>query len=90
MVSRKFVDPLVMRTFDTTLNIVQALKELLNFRCCEFVIVPNSKICQGGGALRVGDDFGSAFILGDCMHGPACLGGIIRDVSNILEFFVEQ
>jgi hypothetical protein len=36
-------------------------KKLLRVRCCEFVIVPNSKVCQGRGALGVEDDFGSAF-----------------------------
>ena len=49
-------------------------KELLDFRCCEFVIVPNSKVCQGRGAFAVKDNFGSAFLFGDHMHGPTCLG----------------
>jgi hypothetical protein len=40
------------------------------------------------GALGVGDDFGSAFLLCDHMHGPTYLGGIGKSVSNMLEFFV--
>jgi hypothetical protein len=40
------------------------------------------------GALGVGDDFGSAFLLGDNMHGPTCFGGIVKNVSNMLELLV--
>jgi hypothetical protein len=63
-------------------------KKILDLRCCEFIIVPNSKVCRGIGALGVGDNFGSAFLLRDSMHGPACLRGIVRNTSNMLEFLV--
>jgi hypothetical protein len=63
-------------------------KNLLYFRCCKFVIVPNSNVCRCRGALGVGKNFGSAFILGDNMHGPTRLGGIVRNASNMLELLV--
>ena len=58
-------------------------KKLLDLRCCKLVIVPNSNVCRGRGVLRVGDDFGSAFLFGDNMHGPTCLGGIVSNASNM-------
>jgi hypothetical protein len=48
-------------------------KKLLDLRCFEFVIVPNSKVSRCRGALGVGNDFDSAFLLGDSMHGPTCI-----------------
>jgi hypothetical protein len=53
--------------------VVGEKNELPGFRCCEFVIVSNSKVCRDRGAVGVGDDFGSAFLLGDNMYGPTCL-----------------
>ena len=47
LVRKEFVDPLATRTFDTMLNVVRAKKKLLDFKSCEFVIVPNFKVCQG-------------------------------------------
>ena len=38
-----------------------------------------AKVCWGMGALGVGDDFGNAFFLGDSLHSPTCLGGIVRN-----------
>jgi hypothetical protein len=64
-------------------------KKHFDFRCCEFVIVPNSKVCQGKGVFGIGDDFGSAFLLGDNMHGPTCIGGIVRNASNMPEFLFD-
>jgi hypothetical protein len=89
LVSREFVHPFATWTFDTALNVVGAKKELLDLRCCEFVIVPNSKVCWGRGALGVGDDFGSAFLLRNSIHGPACLRWIVRNTSNMPEFLVD-
>ena len=70
------------------LNVVREKEDLLDFRCYEFVIVPNSKVCQGRDVLDVGDNFGSAFLLGGHMHGPICIGGIIRNTSNMPEVLV--
>jgi hypothetical protein len=63
-------------------------KKLLDLRCCEFVLVSNSKVCRCKGAIGVEDDFGSAFILCDSMHRPTCFGGIIRNASNMPKFLV--
>ena len=88
LVMREFVDPLATRTLNTTFNVIWAKEEFLNFRCCEFVIVPNSKVCQGQDALAIGGDFGNTFLLGDHMHSPTCLGGIIRNASNMPKYLV--
>jgi hypothetical protein len=88
LVSREFVHPLASRTFDTTVNVVGAKKKLLDLRCCEFVVVPNSKVYRCRGALGVGDKFGSAFLLGDSMHGPTFLRGIVRNTSNMPELLL--
>ena len=77
-------DPLTQRSMSSGPK-----KKLLDLRCCKFVIVPNSKVCRCRGPLGVGDDFGSAFFLGDIMHGPTCIGGIVRNASNMLEFLVD-
>jgi hypothetical protein len=87
LVSREFVDSLATGSFDTTYNVVGA-KFFFDFRCCKFVIVPYSKVCWYMGAFGVGDNFGSAFSLGDSMHGPTCLGGFLRNASNMLELLV--
>ena len=71
------------------LNVIRAKIELLDFGCCEFVIVQNSKVCRGRDGLGVEDDFGSAFLFGDSMHGPTCLGGIVRNASNMPELLVD-
>jgi hypothetical protein len=63
-------------------------KKLSNFRGCEFVIVPNSKVCRGRGVFAIGDDFGSIFLLGDRMYIPTCLGGIIKNARNMTKFLV--
>jgi hypothetical protein len=63
-------------------------KKLLDLRCCKLVLVPNSKVSLCRDALGVGDDFGSAFFLCDNMHGLTCFGRIVRDASNMPEFFV--
>ena len=48
-----------------------------------YVIVPNSFICMGRGGLGIGDDFGSAFLFTDNMHGPTCLRGIVWNANNM-------
>ena len=78
LVKREFVDPLTMKAYNT----------MLNFRYCEFVIIPNSKVCRGRDTLAIGDDFGSRFLLGDRMHSPTCLGGIKTNASNMPKFHV--
>jgi hypothetical protein len=40
------------------------------------------------GCSWIGDNFGSAFLLGDNIHGPTFIGGIINNTSNMLEFFI--
>ena len=88
LVCREFVNPLAVWSLHTTLNVATARKKLLDFRCCKFVIVPNSKVCRCKGAFGVGDDFGSAFLLGDRMHGLTCLGGILRNANNMPDLLV--
>jgi hypothetical protein len=60
-------------------------KKLLDFRCCKFVVFPNSKVCRCRDVLGVGDKFGSAFLLGDNMHGPTYFGAIVKNASNMPE-----
>ena len=64
-------------------------KKVLDLRCCKFVVVPNSKVCWGQGALGLGANFGNVFCLGDNMHGPICLGGIVRNARNMPIFLVD-
>lgn len=59
-----------------------------DFRGCQFVIGPYSRVCHDKGAIAVGDNFGKLFILGDHLHGPTNPIRIMRIVRNILEFFV--
>jgi hypothetical protein len=40
------------------------------------------------GALGIGNNFGCAFFLCDSIHGPTCLGRIVRNASNMPEFLV--
>ena len=63
LVNREFVDPLATGALNTTFNVVRAKEEFLNFRCFEFVIIPNSKVCWGQDALAVGDDLAVHFFL---------------------------
>jgi hypothetical protein len=63
-------------------------KKLLGFRCCEFVIISNSKVCRGMYALAVRYDFGNAFLLGDSMYGPICLGRTLKNANNMPELLV--
>ena len=51
-------------------------------------MVPNSNVCRDRGTFADGDDVGSVFFLDDRMHGPTCLGRIIRIASNMPMFFV--
>ena len=88
LVSKEFVDAEMMQALDTMFNVVRAQEKLPSFRCCEFVIILNSKVCWDKGALAIGDNFGSVFLLGDCMHGPTCLGGIMKNASNMPELLV--
>jgi hypothetical protein len=76
-------DPLIQRSMSS------GQKKLLNLRCYEFVIVPNFKVCRCRGPLGVGDDFGSAFFLCDNIYGQPCLGGIVRNASNVPELLVD-
>ena len=70
-------------TLKTMLNVVRTKKKLLNYRCCKFVKVPNSKLNRGRGVIAVSDNFGSAFPFGDRTHGPTCLGRTIRNANNM-------
>ena len=69
LVSKEFINTLAMQALNTTLNVVQAKEKLLNFRCCELVIVPNSKVCRGRGAFVVGGNFDNVVLFRDHMHG---------------------
>ena len=86
--SREFDDPLATDPLTQRSMLSGQKKNIFHFRCCEFVIIPNSKVCRSLGAFAVGNNFGSAFLLGDCMHGPICFGRIIRNANNMPKLFV--
>ena len=88
LINREFADPVAPGALNTTFNVVQAKEEFFKFRCFEFVIIPNSKVCRGWDALAIGDNFGSTFFFGDHMHGPTCFGEIISNASNMQKFLV--
>ena len=44
--------------------------------------------CLQQNALAVKDDFGSAYLLGERMHGPTCLGQIERNARNMPKILV--
>ena len=61
-----------------TSTFVWTKEYFFNFRCCEFVIIPNSNVCRGWGVHAVGTR----------MHDLRCLRGIIWNANNMLEFLV--